>query len=62
MTSTDFVYWLNGYFEISGANSLDEKQVKIIKDHLNLVFTKVTPPYDLEENILKFKSRVIEYC
>lgn len=43
MNSTEFTYWLQGFFEISDAKKLDEKQVQIIKDHLALVFNKVTP-------------------
>ena len=43
MDSTAFTYWLQGFFEISDAKKLDEKQVQIIKDHLALVFNKVTP-------------------
>jgi len=43
MNSTQFTYWLKGFFEISDSKELTDKQVQIIKDHLNLVFTKVTP-------------------
>lgn len=49
MTPENFTYWLQGYLELSrrgtvGGNiSLDSIQVKIIEEHLNLVFTKVTP-------------------
>ena len=43
MTSDRFADWLQGFFELSEADSLTEKQVQIIKDHLALVFTKVTP-------------------
>ena len=43
MDSQNFVYWLQGYFEINGSNKLNEKQVQVIKDHLALVLTKVTP-------------------
>ena len=43
MDSKEFTYWLQGFFEISDAKKLDEKQVQIIKDHLALVFNKVTP-------------------
>ena len=46
MNSTEFTYWLQGFFEISDAKKLDEKQVQVIKDHLNLVFNKVTPNRD----------------
>jgi hypothetical protein len=45
MTSEQFVYWLQGYFEVSGATSLTEDQVKIVNDHLKLVLTKVTTNY-----------------
>lgn len=43
MTPESFTYWLQGFFEISDAKKLDEKQVQIIKDHLSLIFNKVTP-------------------
>lgn len=43
----EFCYWLKGYFELSDSNTLSPQQVQIIKDHLNLVFTKVT----LDRNI-----------
>jgi hypothetical protein len=45
LTNDQFVYWLNGFFELSEAKELSEKQVQIIKDHLKLVFEKVTPDY-----------------
>ena len=46
MTSNDFCYWLNGIFELSKDDNLTTEQVKIIKDHLALVFNKVTPRYE----------------
>lgn len=46
MTERDFIYWLQGYLEMSGAKSLDEKQVQIIKDHIGLVLNKVTTSYN----------------
>jgi hypothetical protein len=45
MNEKEFCYWLKGYFEISNSKKLNEEQVKILKDHLELVFTKVTPDY-----------------
>jgi hypothetical protein len=49
MTSRDFAFWLQGYFEILGTLKSDDQggqigdkltmaQVKCIKNHLNLVF------------------------
>ena len=47
MTPQDFVYWLNGYVELGGGNTVPtESQWKMICDHLKLVMTKVTPPLD----------------
>lgn len=43
MSPEQFTYWLKGFFEISDTNNLSEKQVQIIRDHLDLVFNKVTP-------------------
>lgn len=42
MTSEQFAYWLQGFAEIHGGAPTPE-QWKVIKDHLNLVFNKVTP-------------------
>lgn len=47
MTERDFVYWLNGYLELSTVETLNEEQVKCIKDHLKLVLKKKTPEYTL---------------
>ncbi len=56
MTPENFVYWLQGYFEINDATGtgttsvtpgtlkyLNEKQLQVIKDHLKLVLEKKTP-------------------
>lgn len=42
MTTEQFTYWLQGYFELSGATTLSEEQVKVIKEHLSLALKKVT--------------------
>lgn len=42
MTPENFTYWLQGFSEICGQTPSKE-QWEIIKDHLNLVFNKVTP-------------------
>jgi hypothetical protein len=43
MTAEQLTYWLQGFFELSGATALNEAQVKILKEHLGLVVKKVTP-------------------
>lgn len=50
MTPENFTYWIQGFFEISDAKKLDETQVQIIKDHLDLVFNKVTPDRKIEHH------------
>jgi hypothetical protein len=44
MNSIDFCFWLQGYFEISGATEISEAQTKIVKEHLNLVFKHEIDP------------------
>lgn len=44
MTSRDFAYWLQGFFEITGTNKIDEGQAEMIKRHLNLVFKHEIDP------------------
>lgn len=43
MTERDFAYWLQGFFEIANPEIMTKEQIQIIKDHLDLVFDKVTP-------------------
>lgn len=46
MKSTEFCYWLQGFFELSKLDKLSEEQVKCIKNHLNLVFKhEIDPSY-----------------
>ncbi len=44
MTSRDFAYWLQGFFEISGSESITEEQTSVIKNHLKLVFVHEIDP------------------
>lgn len=46
MTPQEFCYWLQGYFELSPTVplcGLTQEQAKVVRDHLQLVFQKVTP-------------------
>ena len=46
MTSRDFCYWLQGYFEIGGVtdDTLSPEQVNAIRKHLALVFVHEIDP------------------
>lgn len=61
MNSEQFCYWLQGFFEMTDSKNLSEAQVKMIKEHLALVFQKVTPP--LQKGILTdIVSKGGRYC
>jgi hypothetical protein len=47
ITPEQFCYWLQGVFEVAGPTSLNEDQVKIIREHLALVFDKQTPDHSV---------------
>lgn len=50
MTSRDFAYWLQGFFEISESSTLDARQVDLIKRHLNMVFIhEIDPSFPAQE-------------
>lgn len=44
MTPENFAYWLQGFVELTQGQTPNPAQWKAIKEHLDLVFTKVTPP------------------
>jgi hypothetical protein len=56
MSPENFVYWVNGFFEISGSKTLTEEQVQVVKDHLELVLTKKTP--DVTINSRPFNTAI----
>jgi hypothetical protein len=43
MEPRDFCYWLKGYLELEKPIWLDTPRLRIVSDHLELVFNKVTP-------------------
>jgi hypothetical protein len=60
MTFDGFCWWLKGHFELEDtAEGLSARQVQIIKDHLDLVFNKVTPdrkPFNLDDPICCYRG------
>lgn len=46
MTSRDFCYWLQGFFEVSGAKDMNEAQTEMVKRHLAMAFKhEIDPSY-----------------
>ena len=43
MTQDQFIYWHQGFVELTETEQPSKAQWAAIKDHLKLVFTKVTP-------------------
>lgn len=64
MTEQNFCYWLQGLFEMGNPTHLDERQTQIIKDHLQLVFKKITPDrrISVEETISSLMDKNTSYC
>lgn len=58
MSPENFCYFLQGYFEISKSNTLTELQVQEIKNHLDLVFKKVTPNLSTQSPYCSFTGTV----
>ena len=43
MQPNEFCYWLQGFFELSGANiALNDSQIAVVKEHLQLVIHRET--------------------
>lgn len=50
MTSRDFCYWLQGFFEISEPYEINDEQTKLIKSHLAMVFRyEIDPSFPKED-------------
>lgn len=50
MTSRDFCYWLQGYFELQGPGPLSQEQVAVVSAHLSMVFKhEIDPSFGNEE-------------
>lgn len=44
MTSRDFCFWLQGFFEVGDPKTLTKEQLDLVKRHLNLVFIHEIDP------------------
>ncbi len=68
MTSRDFAFWLQGFFEVSKAETLTAEQMTCIKNHLNLVFKHEIDPsmggkgHQAELNKIHSNNSVLVRC
>lgn len=46
MDALAFAYWLQGFVELTGGQQPTPEQWKMIQEHLQTVFKKVTPPLE----------------
>ena len=51
MTPNEFCYWLQGRAELLPDQPPTDAEWKMIREHLSLVFTKVTPPKDAHKSV-----------
>lgn len=58
MTSRDFCYWLQGFFEVSEVKTMNEKQVAQVKNHLELAFKHEIDPSMGDEKHQKELNKV----
>jgi hypothetical protein len=46
VTSRDFCYWLQGFFELNGVKAMTKDQAQLVQQHLALVFVhEIDPSY-----------------
>lgn len=66
MTPENFVYWLQGHLEINeaspyGNEGLTREQVKVVKQHLDLVLSKVTVSIPYSQPFADYPQSPIPY-
>jgi hypothetical protein len=54
MTSRDFCYWLQGFFELQQSDQLDAEQTESVKRHLSMVFKHEIDPSFHDATTLSF--------
>lgn len=57
MTPINFAYWLQGFFEISNANTMSKEQVQIVRNHLDMCFVHVAGQTEESQTTDKTKAR-----
>lgn len=60
MTSRDFSFWLQGFFEVADPkNGITQEQTELIKNHLSLVFVhEIDPSYSPDPKIQAIMNKI----
>jgi len=65
MKASQFCYWLQGYFELSKAEKIDEKTTEEIKKHLKMVFKyeldKEHGDEEMQSQLNEIHNRIMDY-
>ena len=59
MTSLEFVYWLQGFLEISQPEVISKEQIDIIQEHIALVLRKNTNSVSMKPATYDFTGKLI---
>ena len=59
MSPQDFCYWLQGFLEMGNPKEMNEGQVKMLKNHLGLVFVNVTSDLPQESSPEEPKKEIL---
>lgn len=58
MTSREFCYWLQGFFELTDAGPLSASQAEMIRAHLAMVFFhEIDPSYPNSTDLNKIHAK-----
>ena len=59
MTNKEFKYWIHGFLTLTSANNLFDWQIKIIRNHANLVKTvEEIPDNDIEDFVAMLEEYI----
>jgi len=58
MNDREFIYWLQGFLELTKEETLNEEQMQVIRDHIAMVLTKVTPERNIKTNAGKEETTI----
>ena len=59
MKAVEFVYWLQGFYELNNPRTLNARQTEMVKKHLALVFKhEIDPSYSEDEKVQQTLQKI----